>query len=247
MAEAYIIDAVRSPVGRRGGALAGIHPADLGAHSIGALMDRVDVDPGAVDDVVFGCVDTIGPQAGDIARTCWLVAGLPDEVPGHDRRSSMRLVATSRALRRASRDVGHRRPGRGGRRAEHERDPDQCRNAGRRAVRLREPVRRITRVGSPVRDAGSVAVPRRRDDRREVGHHARRHGGVRSRVARPRAARPSRGPLRSRDRAAWPDWPPTKARANPTWRRSDRCARWWKAVASPPRCRRRSPTRRRRC
>ena len=82
MPEAYIIDAVRSPVGRRGGSLAGIHPADLGAHSIGALMDRVDVDPAAVDDVIFGCVDTIGPQAGDIARTCWLVAGLPDEVPG---------------------------------------------------------------------------------------------------------------------------------------------------------------------
>jgi len=82
MPEAYIIDAVRSPVGRRGGSLAGVHPADLGAHSIGALMDHVDVDPAAVDDVVFGCVDTIGPQAGDIARTCWLVAGLPDEVPG---------------------------------------------------------------------------------------------------------------------------------------------------------------------
>ena len=82
MPEAYIIDAVRSPVGRRGGSLASVHPADLGAHSIGALMDRVDVDPAAVDDVVFGCVDTIGPQAGDIARTCWLVAGLPDEVPG---------------------------------------------------------------------------------------------------------------------------------------------------------------------
>jgi len=82
MPEAYIIDAVRSPVGRRGGSLAAVHPADLGAHSIGALMDRVDVDPAAVDDVVFGCVDTIGPQAGDIARTCWLVAGLPDEVPG---------------------------------------------------------------------------------------------------------------------------------------------------------------------
>ena len=82
MPEAYIVDAVRSPVGRRNGGLAAIHPADLGAHSITALMDRVDVDPAAVDDVVFGCVDTIGPQAGDIARTCWLVAGLPDEVPG---------------------------------------------------------------------------------------------------------------------------------------------------------------------
>ncbi|MDQ1384944.1 MAG: acetyl-CoA C-acetyltransferase [Actinomycetota bacterium] len=82
MNEAYIIDAVRSPVGKRNGGLAKVHPADLGAHSIRALFDRVDVDPAAVDDVVFGCVDTIGPQAGDIARTCWLVAGLPDEVPG---------------------------------------------------------------------------------------------------------------------------------------------------------------------
>ena len=82
MPEAYIIDAVRSPVGKRGGALAGIHPADLGAQSIRALVERTGVDPAAVDDVVFGCVDTIGPQAGDIARTCWLVAGYPDDVPG---------------------------------------------------------------------------------------------------------------------------------------------------------------------
>src|SRR5438045_5641449 len=82
MAEAFIIDAVRSPVGKRDGGLAHVHPADLGAHSIRALMDRVDVDPAAVEDVVFGCVDTIGPQAGDIARTCWLVAGYPDDVPG---------------------------------------------------------------------------------------------------------------------------------------------------------------------
>jgi acetyl-CoA C-acetyltransferase len=80
--EAYIIDAVRSPVGKRGGGLAGVHPADLGAHSIRALIERSGVDPAAVDDVVFGCVDTIGPQAGDIARTCWLVAGYPDDVPG---------------------------------------------------------------------------------------------------------------------------------------------------------------------
>jgi acetyl-CoA C-acetyltransferase len=82
MAEAYIIDAVRTPVGRRNGGLKDVHPADLGAHSIAALIERVGIDPIAVDDVVFGCVDTIGPQAGDIARTCWLAAGLPDEVPG---------------------------------------------------------------------------------------------------------------------------------------------------------------------
>src|SRR5689334_21605838 len=80
--EAFIIDAVRSPVGKRGGALAGVHPADLGAHVIRALLARTGVDPLAVDDVVYGCVDTSGPQAGDIARTCWLVAGMPDEVPG---------------------------------------------------------------------------------------------------------------------------------------------------------------------
>jgi acetyl-CoA C-acetyltransferase len=82
MAEAYIVDAVRTPVGKRGGGLSKVHPADLGAHSIRALVERTGIDPAAVDDVVFGCVDTIGPQAGDIARTCWLTAGLPDEVPG---------------------------------------------------------------------------------------------------------------------------------------------------------------------
>jgi acetyl-CoA C-acetyltransferase len=80
--DAYIVGAVRTPVGRRGGGLAGLHPADLGAHAIRALVERTGIDPAAVDDVVFGCVDTIGPQAGDIARTCWLVAGLPEEVPG---------------------------------------------------------------------------------------------------------------------------------------------------------------------
>ncbi len=82
MPDAYIVDAVRSPVGRRGGALAGVHSADLGAHVLAALMDRSGVDPGAVDDVIMGCCDTIGSQAGDIARTAWLVAGLPDHVPG---------------------------------------------------------------------------------------------------------------------------------------------------------------------
>jgi acetyl-CoA C-acetyltransferase len=82
MSEAYIIDAVRTPVGRRGGGLAGVHPADLGAHSIKALVERTGIDPAAVDDVVFGNVDSIGPQAGDIARTCWLVAGFPEHVPG---------------------------------------------------------------------------------------------------------------------------------------------------------------------
>ena len=82
MSEAFIVEAVRSPVGRRGGGLSQVHPADLGGHAIRALMERSGVDPHAVDDVVFGCLDTIGPQAGDIARTCALVGGLPEHVPG---------------------------------------------------------------------------------------------------------------------------------------------------------------------
>jgi acetyl-CoA C-acetyltransferase len=82
MAEAFLVAAARTPVTRRSGALAGVHSADLGAHVIGALVERSGVDPGAVDDVILGCTDTIGSQAGDIARTAWLAAGLPDHVPG---------------------------------------------------------------------------------------------------------------------------------------------------------------------
>lgn len=82
MAEAYIVEAVRTPVGRRKGGLGAVHPADLGAHILKALVSRTGIDPAAVEDVVFGCLDTVGPQAGDIARTAWLAAGLPEEVPG---------------------------------------------------------------------------------------------------------------------------------------------------------------------
>src|SRR6202041_1572128 len=82
MEEALIVDAIRPPVGRRRGGLASTHPADLGAHVIRSLVERTGVDPAAIDDVIFGCADTIGAQAGDIARTCALVAGLPETVPG---------------------------------------------------------------------------------------------------------------------------------------------------------------------
>jgi acetyl-CoA C-acetyltransferase len=82
LSEAFIVEAVRSPVGKKKGGLAAVHPADLGAHVLKALVERAKIDPGLVEDVVFGCVDTVGPQAGDIARTCWLAAGLPDHVPG---------------------------------------------------------------------------------------------------------------------------------------------------------------------
>jgi acetyl-CoA C-acetyltransferase len=82
MPEAYIIEAIRTPVGKKKGSLAGMHPADLGGLVMQRVVERAGIDPGAVDDVVFGCVDAIGPQAGDIARSCWLAAGLPDHVPG---------------------------------------------------------------------------------------------------------------------------------------------------------------------
>ncbi len=82
MEEAFIVEAVRTPVGRRRGGLAGVHPADLGAHVLAELMQRSGVDPELVDDVIFGCLDNVGPQAGCIARTAWLAAGLPLSVPG---------------------------------------------------------------------------------------------------------------------------------------------------------------------
>ncbi|MER5538909.1 acetyl-CoA C-acetyltransferase [Streptomyces mirabilis] len=82
MPEAYIVDAVRTPVGKRGGGFAGTHPADLAAHTIRSLVGRHDFDPAALDDVILGCLDQIGAQAGDIARTAALAAGLPESVPG---------------------------------------------------------------------------------------------------------------------------------------------------------------------
>ncbi len=82
MAEAYIVEAVRTPVGRKKGGFAQVHSADLGAHAIKALVERSGIEPDVVEDVIFGCVDTVATQAGDIARTCWLAAGYPEHVPG---------------------------------------------------------------------------------------------------------------------------------------------------------------------
>ena len=82
MPEAYIVDALRSPTGKRKGALAEVHAIDLGAHVLKALVQRNGIPAEDYDDVIFGCVDTIGAQAGDIARTSWLAAGLPLSVPG---------------------------------------------------------------------------------------------------------------------------------------------------------------------
>ena len=82
MSEAYIVGAVRSPVGKRNGGLSAVHPADLAAQVLQELIVRTGVDPAAVEDVIMGCVSQVGPQTADIARTAWLSAGLPESVPG---------------------------------------------------------------------------------------------------------------------------------------------------------------------
>jgi acetyl-CoA C-acetyltransferase len=81
MTDAYIVEAVRSPVGRRGGGLAHLHAADLSAHVIRALVERSSVDPGAIDDVIWGCVGQVGAQSFNVGRTAALSAGLPEHVP----------------------------------------------------------------------------------------------------------------------------------------------------------------------
>jgi acetyl-CoA C-acetyltransferase len=82
MTEAYIVGAVRSPVGKRNGGLSAVHPVDLAAHVLQELIARTGVDPSAIEDVIMGCVSQVGPQAIDIARNAWLSAGLPETVPG---------------------------------------------------------------------------------------------------------------------------------------------------------------------
>lgn len=82
MADAYIVDALRTPTGKRKGSLADVHAADLGAHIIREITQRQPIPDADYDDVIFGCVDTVGPMAGNIGRTCWLAADKPMHVPG---------------------------------------------------------------------------------------------------------------------------------------------------------------------
>jgi acetyl-CoA acyltransferase len=82
MRDAVIVEAVRTPTGKRNGGLAGVHSADLSAHVLRALVERTGLDPALVDDVVWGCVSQVGEQTFDIARTAVLSAGWPESVPG---------------------------------------------------------------------------------------------------------------------------------------------------------------------
>ena len=202
MAEAYIVDAVRTPVGRRGGGLSQVHPADLG----GALHQGADRADGRRPG--RGRRRRVRQRrqhrpAGRRHRPHVLAGDrLPRARARHHRRPPVRIRPAGRALRRAGGDVGHHGPRRRRRRAEHEPDPDHARDGRRPGVRARDPVRELTGLAGALRRPGGVAVPRRRDDRREVGHLPRRHGGVRGRVARAGAAGARRGPVRERDRPA---------------------------------------------
>ena len=83
MAEAYVVDAVRTAGGRRGGKLAGWHPADLGAEVLNALVDRSGIDPAAIDDVILGCVTQAGEQGFALGRNAVLASKLPDKAEKH--------------------------------------------------------------------------------------------------------------------------------------------------------------------
>jgi acetyl-CoA acyltransferase len=82
MPEAVIVDAVRTPIGKRNGSLAGVHPVDLSAHVLTALAQRTGIDPATVDDVIWGCVSQVGDQSSNIGRYAVLAAGWPETVPG---------------------------------------------------------------------------------------------------------------------------------------------------------------------
>src|SRR3954447_15590362 len=82
MPEAVIVEAVRTPIGKRNGALARVHPVDLSAHVLRALVGRAGIDPAVVDDVLWGCVNQVGDQAAQVGRYSVLAAGWPESVPG---------------------------------------------------------------------------------------------------------------------------------------------------------------------
>jgi acetyl-CoA acyltransferase len=82
MRDAVIVDAIRTPVGKRNGSLAGVHPAELSAHVLKALVARNEVHPAEIDDVIWGCVSQVGDQAGNVGRVAVLAAGWPESVPG---------------------------------------------------------------------------------------------------------------------------------------------------------------------
>ncbi len=178
MAQAYIVGAVRTPVGRRKGGLSGVHPVDLAAHVLRELIERTGVDPAAVDDVIMGCVSQLGPQAIDIARNAWLSAGLPEQVPGVtiDRQCG----SSQQAVHFAAQGVLSG-------------TQDLVVAAGVESMSVVPMGSTITlaleagmplpfgqRLAGPVRQSGDLPVPRGPADLREVGPEPPAAGGVRA-------------------------------------------------------------------
>ena len=211
-------------------------------------MDRVDVDPAAVDDVVFGCVDTIGPQAGDIARTCWLVAGLPDEVPGTtvDRQcgSSQQAVHfAAQAVMSGTADLVV-----AGGVQNMSAIPISAAMLAGEQYGFDDPFARIAGLGGALRHPGGVAVPRAEmiAEKWDITRDDMEAFAVESHERALRAAR--RRPLRPRDRPARRASTLDEGPREPEPRQDPlAAARSSRAAGSPPRCRRRSPTRRPRC
>ena len=222
MPEAYVIDAVRTAIGKRNGSLAGVHPVDLGAAGWRGIFDRVDVDPGAVDDVIVGCVDAIGAQAGNIART--VVAGRAatrrtcPESPstGSAAPPSRPVHFAAQAIVSGTADLVVA----GGVEMMSQVPISSAMIVGEQAG---SPRRGTTKAGASLRRPGGLAVPWRRADRREVGRLPRGDGTVRAHQppAGPRGAR--RRTLRRRDHPGRRTSPPTRARATPRSRRWRDC------------------------
>ena len=108
MREVVIVEAVRSPMGRRGGVLSGIHPNNLGAMVLNEVVKRAGIESGMVEDVVFGCVDQVGEQGANVARNVLLTADFPYTVAGDDRRPPVRQRPAGHPLR-CEPDPGRRR------------------------------------------------------------------------------------------------------------------------------------------
>ena len=120
MTTAVIVDAVRTAGGKRHGKLSGWHPVDLAAETLRALVERNDLDPALIDDVIMGCVMQVGAQAVNVGRNAVLAAGFPGVGAGHDHRPAVRIVPAGPALRGPGRNGRTVRRGGGRRGRGHE-------------------------------------------------------------------------------------------------------------------------------
>ena len=206
MPEAVILSAVRTPVGRYGGGLAGVRPDDLAAIAVGAAVERAGVPADGIEDVWLGCANQAGEDNRNVARFAALLAGLPDIGRRRDRQPALRLGTLGDRRRLPRGDRGRRRPVRRGRRGVDEPRAARHREA-RRGLPARRPddVRHHARLAvrqPPLRRAvlDRVDGRHRRERRGALGRLPGGPGRLRARVAAPLGGRGRRGPLRGRAR-----------------------------------------------